>query len=277
MTKRVTSAELQKFKDEQDWKALWTAAIPYVKFAASQMKSFSREDLLQDGLLAMQRIVQLWDPARGKFSSFVITRAKYAMLRAQKKTMTAQMMGTILEQDSHFEENEEGPGELSYGEADHTPEGFGDPAAEIARWCAPEAAEKLLGHLPAETSLMLREIMGLPILDSQDEPEQVVKLHRRRGISRATAYVRMNMAFAKISDSMRRDGQGKSTGSLYPPEGRVRWRTNIRADLQWPGFWNQSLSSVMGDNDAWRESVGSVWNDWAWKPTDFDIMNGAKR
>lgn len=271
---RLTSKELELLRDEGDWKALWIAAVPWVKFAASSLRTDEREDLIQDGLLSVGANIKSWNPALGRFSTFVCSVARNAMLtHIERKDRKA---AATRELDVEQPDNQEWSPlpQATYSDTAHTPAGFGDPTVELSRQFASDAAETLLTELNASESLLLRENLGLPILDDPAEAMQIKEIAASRGVPRQT----MNRDILELQRflSARQAQRYTSTHmNIYPPEGREPLPPIISADRRHPGFWS-GLASAMGDTDAWRESVGSVWNDWSWKPLDQDIMNGAK-
>lgn len=278
---RLTSKELELLRDEGDWKRLWAAAVPWVRFAASSLRTDEREDLIQDGLLEVGRQLKNWDPTRGRFSTFICNVARTSMLKhiMRKNRRKA----PILDMNNWDEMNSDHDTEFgvlpSYRDTAHTPEGFDDPVVELARQFSQETAEILLAELNAADSFLLREAFGLPILDDPGETKSIKDLAASRGVLRKTFVTRITAAKNRSSAPRLPGYVGNmmtAHEATYPPEGRKSWCTNLQASKNHVGFWVGSIASAMGDTDAWRESVGAVWKDWSWKPTDQDIINGAK-
>lgn len=276
---RLTTEQLKALQDLEDWQSLWVAAIPWVKFAAMSLRTGDREDLIQDGLLEAGRQLKNWDSTRGQFSTFINNVARNAMLKhIKRKDRRHEVTRAIFEglsKDSVDCETTVVYPDPTYRDTPHTPEGFGDPAEEIGRAHVRAAAERLLQELDAGKSLMLREYFGLPVLDSHDDAQTASEMGAARGVPRQTMEYRIRTAQKHFGEAMKA-GYMPSTVSIYP-QGQESRRTTITADERWPGFWNIGLASAMGDVDVWRESVGTVWNDWSWKPTAADIARGAKK
>lgn len=275
---RLTSQELEALRTSANWKALWAAAIPWVNFAASSLRTDQREDLIQDGLMKVGKDIKSWDPTLGRFSTFVCTVARRAMLtHIGRKNRIGDPEREFHDVDASGHDDS-GNATLmpTYGDTGHTPEGFGDPATEIAREFSRDAAETLLTELNASDSLLLREYLGLPTFDDPAEVMPVKDIATSRGDLRSTVSVRLMRLQETMRNAQRdREYRGSST-SIYPPPGKQPWCTNLQASKNHVGFWTGGVASAMGDTDAWRESVGSVWKNWSWKPTDLDISRGAK-
>lgn len=257
---RLTTEELQALHDAKDWKALWVAAIPYVHMAATSFRTADKEDLIQHGLLAVGPEIRNWDPARSPFQAHIYARSKYAMSRRLKREARAANAAAELEQDA--EQDAASPLGVTYDDSGHVPHGYGDPVAELARMGAPEAADRLLRRLPPEVALWLRELWGLPVLDEEAEPTDTRRIGAARGIPKETMRRRLREAEEFL-------GREQEAGQ-YP-------LTADRPVASESGFWNIGMASVMGDTGAWRESTGSVWKDWAYRPTADDIERGARR
>jgi RNA polymerase sigma factor (sigma-70 family) len=273
---RLTIDELKALKNAQDWNALWTAAIPWVKFAASSIRTNEREDMIQVGLLKVGAALPRWNPDAGHFSTFVHKVARGAMLNFVRDKETREGHTRVMnDEDSHHEEESAAPAQLTYADTNHTPMGFGEPAREISRETAPEAVEYILAEVDDVMSLVLREQMGMAVLDDQDDAMMVKDLAAARGLPATTLNTRLNAVRKKLVAKLESGYMG-ITQSIYPPAGRRPWVSHQPADRRHPGFWGD-LASVMGDTDAWRESVGTVRPDWSWKPTDLDIQNGARK
>lgn len=278
---RLTSVQLEKLREEGDWKALWAASVMLVKYTARLLRTDEREDLIQDGLLEVGRQIKNWEPARGKFSTFICNVARTSMLKhiARKNKRNEPALAFLGDdQVIRGEDNALQP-QPTYRDTAHTPAGFDDPITELARQFSQEAAETLLAELNASDSLILREYFGLPILDDPAESRLVKDIAASRGLPQQTFSSRVSIAQKRLGESLR---AGYTFNNMtpheatYPPEGRKSWCTNLQASKNHVGFWVGSIASAMGDTDAWRESVGSVFNDWSWKPTDEDIRKGAK-
>lgn len=274
---RLTNQQLEALKEEQNWKALWTAAIPWVHFAAGSLHTDDKEDLIQDGLLHVGAQIRKWEPKAGRFSTFVVNVARNVMLVSLKRRDLRRNSMTQMPEEDPSAEDHRTVTPPTYEATDHTPEGFGDPAKELSREFSHEAAETLLTELNAGDSLRLREYLGLATIDAAEDPVPVGKMAVRHNIPQQA----MSRELIEIHETLKaklrerqREQYMKNSNWLYPPKGRIPWRTNIPAD-RFPGFWS-GMAGVIGDADAWRESTGSVWKDWSWKPTDFDILNGAK-
>lgn len=257
---RLTTEELQALHDAKDWRALWVQAIPYVHMAATSFRTADKEDLIQHGLLAVGPEIRNWDPARSPFQAHIYARSKYAMSRRLKREARAANAAAELEQDA--EQDAASPLGVTYDDSGHVPQGYGDPVAELARMGAPEAADRLLRRLPPEVALWLRELWGMPAFDGQEEPGNVRAIAARRGIPRTS----MNDILRKAKTFLVTEQEA----GQYP-------FTADRPVASESGFWNIGMASVMGDTGAWRESTGSVWKDWAYRPTADDILRGARR
>jgi DNA-directed RNA polymerase specialized sigma24 family protein len=274
---RLTIEQLKALRAEGNWKELWTQAIPWVRFTASMLRTDEMEDLIQDGLIAVGKEIKNWDPDRGHLSTFVKTVSRNAMLwhitrkdRRRDASLELHDDGDVLE-DGVL--RRAGP---TYSDTVHTPEGFGDPATEIGRLFSRSAAETLLQQLDAYDSLVLREHFGLPVLEQEGNQDATSSaLAKAQGLPVRTYGWRKDRAQRNLAEVQERF-YINNTMSIYPPEDRQPHRTHIPADERHPGFWN-GMAEAMGDVDAWRESTGTVWNDWSWKPTEADIENGAKR
>lgn len=279
---RLTSKELELLRDEGDWKALWATSVMLVKYTARLLRTDEREDLIQDGLLEVGRQIKNWEPARGKFSTFICNVARTSMLKhiARKNKRNEPVVSLHNETDFSDAHGIGSPVPApTYRDTGHTPAGFDDPITELARQFSQEAAETLLAELNASDSLILREYFGLPILDDPAESRLVKDIAASRGLPQQTFSSRVSIAQKRLGESLR---AGYTFNNMtpheatYPPEGRKSWCTNLQANRNHVGFWVGSIASAMGDTDAWRESTGAVYNDWSWKPTDEDIRKGAK-
>lgn len=274
---RLTSAELESLRDKEDWKNLWLAAFPWVKFVATSIRTEHREDMLQTALLTVGSAIPKWDPTRANFWTYVQRVARRRMLNYVRDMAIAETRVQQLDEFSH-DENEPTFSERphpTYAATSHTPEGFRSAEEELSRHFAADSVEIFLAELPSLLSLMVREVFGLPVLESHDDERQITDVAAERGIPRPTLGHQIERA-RKTMSANQRAVYVTSTTPLYPPEGRQSQRTHRPAD-RYPGFWNMGVASAMGDIDAWRESAGTVWGDWAWKPTDADILRGAKR
>lgn len=275
---RLTSAEYEALRDKEDWKSLWVAAIPWVKFAATSIRTDHREDLIQTALLHMGTVVSEWDPAKAAFPTFAQRVAKNRMIDfLRRKEVMDERYPQLQEDDEATDDlgTHAMRPQLTYSDTGHVPEGYGDANAELERQHASDSVERFLAQLPNLLSLLIRESFGLPVLELHEDPKMLKDIASDRGIPRPTLGHQLDRA-KKIMSANQRTAYVTPTTSLYPPEGRQSQRTHRPADRH-PGFWNMGVASAMGDTDAWRESAGTVWSDWAWKPTDADILRGAKR
>lgn len=275
---RLTCAEYQALRDKEDWAALWVAAIPWVKFAASSIRTDHKEDMIQSVLLDVGGAVPKWDPAKGNFPTYIRRVATRRMLNFVRDRALAdgrqRPLHDFIDDDDEPSAHQERP-QPTYADAGYAPEGFRSAEDELSREHAAESVEIFLAQLPVLLSLMVREAFGLPVLESHDDEMQVKDIAAERGIPRQTLGHQLERA-RKTMSANHRAVYVKVTAPLYPPEGKVSWRTHLPAS-RIPGFWDMGVASVMGDTDAWRESTGAVHGDWAWKPTDTDVMRGAKR
>lgn len=276
---RLTSQELEALRDSENWKALWAAAVPWVKFAASSLRTDEREDLVQDGLLKVGKALKAWNPALGRFSTFVCHVSRQAMLthidrkhRVATPELAFHDADVLTTGDEH-----KLPLAPTYGDTWHIPEGFADPATEVARGYLREAAETLLTELNASDSLLLREYLGLPIFDDPAEVMPVKEIAASRGDYGSATRVRISRLQESMRNTQRDREYTDNSTSIYPPEGKQSWCTNLQKRRDRASFWaDMGVQAAMGDIDAWRESAGAVWKDWSWKPRDLDISNGAK-
>lgn len=282
--KRLSHDDLAFLHYKEDWGALWTQAIPWVKFAVSSFKCDSKEDAIQEVLLHIGEQLPKWDPERGPFSQFILARARFEMLdhirlsknrshSGKQKIQPPAQLSLIPEDDEDFVS----VFEPTYEDMGAVPEGFGAPETELARLGAPKAAEAFLRRLEPSLALRFRQRWGLPVLDEYPEGEtELQDVAAASGLHRNT----LRRKFEKAQKEWCADARPQHTSqaaSIYPPKGREPWPQYQDVDDFRPGFWNMGISSAMGDIAVWRESVGSIWGDWSWKPTDFDVENGCKR
>jgi RNA polymerase sigma factor (sigma-70 family) len=272
---RLTSLELRAMKEKQDWNSLWKAAMPWVRFAATSVRGSDREDMIQEALINVGRAIPRWDPNQGEFSTYVQKIAKNKMLNFQRDKRRRD------ESSRHFgdgmeESHEDGtPSPLAtYCDTGHVPRGFRDPAEELASQHAAETVEQFLSQLDSLTDQVLREMVGMPVLDEHGDEKYIKDLAKSRGIPATTLVSRLEVV-RKSFVAKRRTGYVRDTHSIYPPEGREPWVTNLQANKNHAGFWIGQADIV--DTDVWRESTGTVWKDWSWKPTDEDILRGARK
>ncbi len=266
---RLTHQQLLDYRVSEDWSTLWIESIPWVRLAATSLRTNSVEDLLQEGYLAAGRAVREWNPDLSPFWGHIYAYTRNRMLnylRAQGRRT-----GTPLES---ADSDVEGP-EATYGDMGHVPQGYGDAAQELARIAAPGAAEALLRRLDPATAMRLRERWGLPAFDSEGgEETSVPEMAHAQGVPRES----LRDSLVKAQKSLAREqsrGEYRSTGAVYAPPGRRPLPAYVPVEDRYPGFWS-GLAGAMGDVSAWRESVGTVWNDWSWKPQYSDIRNGCK-
>jgi DNA-directed RNA polymerase specialized sigma24 family protein len=267
---RLTSDELKALREKEDWQALWAYAVSWVKYVATTIKTNEREDMIQDALLVVGKAVPKWDPAKSQFPTYVRRVAKNAMLNhVYSKTYRAERTAALDVEDLDTDSGPMAGMGFTYGDTNYTPQGFGDPVSEIGREFAAESVEHFFKELDNLMALALREIFGLPVLDEQEEERYTLEVARANGLTRDAIAHRME----KLQEAARKTQSQRYT-SKTQPEGKAAHRTHLEANRH-PGFW-QGMAGAMGDTDAWRESVGTVWKDWSWKPTDEDIMRGAK-
>lgn len=268
---RLTHEQLAGMWVEGDWSGLWMAAIPWVQLAGSSLHVEHPEDMLQEGYLAAGLEVRHWNPALSKFQAHIYARTKHRMLDYLRKSGRRPM--APLDQ----EEPEEGePVGFSYQDAGYAPHGFGDPAEELARLGAPEAAEAFLRRLEPRVALRLRERWGLPTLDEgAGDPQRVADMAISQGVPRET--MRDTIKNAHRAAAVPSANEYGGTGSIYPPKGRQSMGRFMTAAERHPGWWSGGVARSMGDGAAWRENLGGVWKDWSYKPTDADVLRGARR
>lgn len=274
---RKTNAEYVAMLTAQDWGGLWEAAVPYVKFAVSSFKTDSREDATQEVLLHVGRLLHKWDPVRGPFTQFVTARARYEMMdyvrraagRSKKGQQKFQPAADI---ERLVDDDEESVLEPTYGDTWGVPEGFGSPEAELARLGSAAAVEALLARLEPSLALKFRERWGLPILDEEPEEAALADIADARGQNRETVRLQIE-AGKKYLCAVHRRGHTSERGSIYPPPGMEPWPQRPRGE---PGFF-VGRSDIVNDVNLWRDNVSGVWTDWAWKPSDADVLRGCKR
>lgn len=281
--KRLSHNELAALHASKDWGQLWVQAIPWVKFAVSSFKCESREDATQEVLLHIGEQLSKWDPARGAFSQFILARARYEMLdylrlskhrsHSGKQKIQPPTQLTFLPDD---EEDSETAAEPTYEDTGAVPQGFGSIEAELTRLGAAKAAEAFLRRLEPSLALRFRQRWGFPVLDEYPEDETgLPEVAAVSGVPETT--LRRKFELAKNKWRERCEPRHTSNkASIYPPKGREPW-PQFQPDANVGSFWDMGTSSAMGDCAVWRESVGSVYSDWSWKPLPSDIENGCKR
>jgi RNA polymerase sigma factor (sigma-70 family) len=272
---RLTTDELRALREQQDWKGLWFAAILWVKYAAAEVRGEDREDMIQAALLKVGRAIPKWNPNDSEFSTFINTVARNEMLEFQRKKRFRDEHARVLDNEADVEGTDGsvyGAPQATYQDMSHVPAGFASPAEELARLFAVDTAEWFLGQVDNLTSIAMRELFGLPVLEEPGTETTITKMAAARGVRQQRMSERLAAAQKFIGEQLEQQYMG-NTESIYPPEGRVPWVTHRPAPSS---FWS-GLTSVMGDTDAWRDSTGSVWGDWSWKPTDADILRGAKK
>jgi RNA polymerase sigma factor (sigma-70 family) len=91
---------LRALKAAQDWKSLWSQALPLVKHTVSKLIASGRltseqatDDLLQEGNLAAGRAVRTWDPDKGAFSTWIVRAAHGAILDHIQRTSSGMVGG----------------------------------------------------------------------------------------------------------------------------------------------------------------------------------------
>lgn len=85
--KRPSHDELCAAHDRQDWDILWQAAIPITKFAVKsylrnrlrRTPKWTREDLLQEGLLAAGEAIRTWRTYEAAFSTWLSVKIVSAL------------------------------------------------------------------------------------------------------------------------------------------------------------------------------------------------------
>lgn len=85
---KLTTDELARARDAEDWGLLWLAARPLVKFTIKRMiqrgeidpSRWADDDLKQEGLLAAGLAVRSWDTLEGAFSTWVPGKIRTELL-----------------------------------------------------------------------------------------------------------------------------------------------------------------------------------------------------
>jgi RNA polymerase sigma factor (sigma-70 family) len=173
---RLSHAELVAARTRQDWDLLWEQAIPLAKLAVRRLMEeglldpyHSREDLMQDAMLAAGMAVRKWQPEKGAFSTWVMVRVRGAALDSITAAATGMVGGrrsgvTVVsmhgEGHTSYAENEEEDAEFAL-EYPVVPEGLGDPAEEASNLQTHSHVEALIGSLPEKDADMLKRIYGL--------------------------------------------------------------------------------------------------------------------
>lgn len=87
MNEKLTDAELADLRECEWWGVLWNYALPWAKYTIKQMIErgtldpfYAREDLLQEGNLAVGNAVQTWDPAKGTLGTWVCANVRGHLL-----------------------------------------------------------------------------------------------------------------------------------------------------------------------------------------------------
>lgn len=274
--------ELALLRDRKDWNALWPEAKTRADYSIDQLAGSGTSDpkdsnyndeVCQVAYEAAWKTLPAWDIEKGALDTHIKAQVQGAIHKYWNTEKTGGIgsnwvaeQGIAAEHVSMATEagfDEEGGDmptyidELTYGDTDDVPAGYGNPEQELADESMDEAiAFYMQGLTPEEAQLMRSYIMGESTSREYAEETGVSHMDVQR-----TAKKILKQMFQK-SKSLYVIGMGienwKGLQSHYP----VRKR--------YPAFWSDA-EGMFTANPIWSEATGRVWNSWDWKPQLGDL------
>jgi RNA polymerase sigma factor (sigma-70 family) len=213
--KTWTQEELAVYRMLGEWDKLWEATLPLVKSEYGRMVRLGHvsepqdkgdDHWLNEGMLIAGEAMRKWDPAKGAYSTYIVSHLRTALPMAVRKDarggITARDYGvsvsvvSLQDQRPGVDANSDDPDDdgtydatLAYAEA---PEELGDPVEEASRIEVQTRLAVALASLPVEEreALIATQI------------EAVGAYATRTGIDPATVWRRVRRARSKVQELM---------------------------------------------------------------------------
>lgn len=233
-------------------------------------------DITQVGHEAAWIAIQDWEPISYALDTHIKMRVQGAVRKHQQDTQTGGIGsrrtvddGDPAEHTSMFNEvgfDEEGGDvptymdELTYGNTDHVPSGYGSIEQQLAGESTDEAiAFYLQGLTPEEARLIRAYVME----ESMGQLEYALEA----GIPAGSVSYETKKAIRKIIKHAKT--------WLVLDTGIENWKglkSHYPVRKRYPHFWSDA-EGMFTANPIWSEATGRVWSSWEWKPELGDEPN----
>lgn len=274
-------AELALLRDREDWNALWPEAESRANFSIEQVARGATDkdspnydpDIAQVGHEAAFLALKDWEPIAYALDTHVKMRVQSAVRDYQLECKTGGIgsewtarQGDAAEHTSMYTEagfDEEGGDlptymdELTYGDTDNVPAGYGSIEQELAGESMAEAiAFYMHGLTPDEAHLVRAYIMG---------EATKFEFEMETGMAAGSVHHAAEKILKKISR--------KAKTSVVLDMGGDKWKqlkSHFPVRKRYPAFWSDA-EGMFTANPIWSEATGRVWNSWEWKPLLGDV------
>lgn len=189
--KCLSAAELREAHTRGDWKLLWEAAIPLVKYAVSRFANRGAartlvDDLMQAGFLDAGRSVRAWEPEQSKFANWIISNTRLALKAFVRQNGRQGMTGS--------REVRQSPGSYQDNYADHAISEASRRAESL------EALHRGLASLEPAQEALIRARYGIDCV-----AKSVAELTMELRTSKRTTERELAAVQNKLADSLKRD------------------------------------------------------------------------